>query len=65
MDTGFRPDDHWNPEGFVYDSHSKKDTLGREKVMLVGRSQTATSVLSQGVADAVSVVPCLGACSYD
>jgi len=50
---GFRPDDNWNPEGFVYDSHSKKDTLGREKVLLRGRSESAIPVLSQGVADAI------------
>ncbi|KAG8888851.1 oxidation resistance protein 1 [Tulasnella sp. 332] len=50
---GFRPDENWNPEGFVYDSHSKKDTLGREKLLLIGRNENATPVLSQGVADAI------------
>lgn len=35
------------------EAYSKKDTLGREKVLLVGRSVTASPVLSQGVADSV------------
>ncbi|KAG9013414.1 oxidation resistance protein 1 [Tulasnella sp. JGI-2019a] len=50
---GFRPDDNWNPEGFIYDSHSKKDTLGRERLILSGRNSNALPVLSQGVADAL------------
>ncbi|KAG8914587.1 oxidation resistance protein 1 [Tulasnella sp. 417] len=47
----FRPDDDWNPSGFEYDSKSKKDTMGSERLKLAGRNESTIPVLSGEVAD--------------
>ncbi|KAG8988373.1 oxidation resistance protein 1 [Tulasnella sp. 427] len=47
----FKPDDDWNPSGFEYDSKSKKDTLGNERLKLAGRYENTIPVLSGDVAD--------------